>query len=189
MSPQDRWLLDAALCTLLDWAKFPKPYAVETASAIPMISAKLPTADYQETTLHWAYEGDGLVSCPFPPADENVEFELKQQWRGPIFQPWEQFEKGAIEGLRTELKRHRAAVSKLFGWLGMPKRLKQNARHYKWLALFQLNGLSPREISVLEFGERQYEHRVQQGISKTAVQIGLTLRNPRKRGRPKRPAR
>ena len=160
----DPWLHEAATVTLHQWPTDP-------ASAGALRWADLPTKPSQI----------------LPPA-EPLKFEA-QGWFVER-EDWTEFKKRATHTFNQHLKTYKADMdAKLEGIGFRPAPKLREPDHFEWLALYQVLGLSPRQIAttLIENGGRDInENGVLRAIHRKAKLIGLTLR-PNNKGKGKKP--
>lgn len=158
------WLLDIALQTLFHWSHRGHVLMVRSARG-------------------WGVVPSTEIQAAANRQDPPFQF-THPAWKLEIFDSWEEYAHEATAAFNKALSGYRSQVrarAKATGDYVPPIR---NHEHFDWLALYQCEKLSPKGIEQLLKSKQQFvpEDTIWKAVSKTAHQIGLTLR-PSQKGR------
>jgi hypothetical protein len=154
----DDWVLDSAVYTLGMWAIDPTARQYGLCYSPGIFE---PPLSFEERIFHLT------VASDLP------------------FEPWTIFKRRAECLFKSEMQAFRERVKSLLEGRGLRYEVALNDDHLKWLALYQLEELSPSEILGRVEKLTVTESDVYKTVKKVATAIGLKLR-PGRQGRRKR---
>lgn len=181
----DRWCLDIADATVKTWQG---PTGDLLHEPFPVGQGPFRDRNAVVAALDWLYP----VAVEANPLDDDEEripaLDAEVMSWNPRHESWEQAETRMTAAFHRHIRAHRDQIQALAETAGLERTTSRTARHFRWLAMYQVQRLPKGErfsYRTLAKVERVEMQSIEQALKETAELIGLTLRKG-KGGRPRK---